>query len=349
MTVAAGRNTLYSGRGARAVRLSLFSVVDAFPPGSLSAGRDRYSELLSLAPVAEEAGLSTFWVAEHHFHTGGLCPSPPVLLAAAGAVTRRLRLGVLVGVLPFHSPLDFAEQYALVDQVTGGRLNVGVGSGYIPLEFEAFGIDPATRRERFDRALATILTAWQGGEARVEEPRTPPVRLNVRPRQSPHPPVWIAVQRREAIPHVARKGTNIALVPYATVSGLAELKEEIREYREALPKGAEGKVSVALFLYAGGEPGKAREALQRYLDSRLATQSAFYAAKVREDPRQARAEAVEESGFALFGSPEEVAGRLEAFAAIGVDEILGLFDFGGLTVAEAKGSIRALGPRFASR
>jgi len=328
------------------VRLSAFSVVDEYPA---EGAPDRLGEVVRLAEAAESGGLATLWVAEHHFHAGGVCPSPPVLLAALGARTRRLRLGALVSVLPFHDPVEVAEQYAMVDRLIGGRLNFGVGSGYIPLEFEGFGIDPLQKREHFDRALETILDAWSGKEVRGGRPGAKPVRVNVRPLQEPHPPLWIAVQRREAIPHVARRGASVALVPYATLSSMAELADEVREYRSHLPVGVRGDVAAALHLYAGPNPERARAALQRYLDSRLATQSAFYQEKVRHDPAHASAATIEKSGWAVFGSAEEVAGRLREIAATGIDEVLGIFDFGGLPADEVGRSVRSLGAAFAPR
>ncbi|MGI0070827.1 MAG: LLM class flavin-dependent oxidoreductase [Thermoplasmata archaeon] len=327
------------------MKLSAFSVVDARPdtPGG---GPDRYAEVLRLAEAAEAAGLSALWIAEHHFQPGGLCPAPPVLLAACGERTRRLRLGVLVSVLPFHRPIELAEQYAMVDRLTGGRLNLGVGSGYIPIEFEGFGVDPLSKRERFDRNLETLLDALEGREVRGEEAGAAPVRINVRPVQRPHPPLWVAVQRREAIPFVARRGTSIALVPYATVHGMAELADEVREFRSHLPEGRQAEVAVALHLYAGPRPERARAALQHYLDARLATQSTFYEAKVRREPHQADAASIERSGWALFGAPEKVAERLGDFDEIGVDEVLGIFDFGDLGTEEVGRSVRDLGAAF---
>ncbi len=324
------------------MKLSAFSVVDEYPSPD-GAPTDRVREVVGLAEAAESAGLSALWVAEHHFHPGGVCPSPPVLLAACGARTRRLRLGALVSVLPFHRPIDVAEEYALLDRLLGGRLNLGVGSGYLPTEFEGYGVDPAGKREAFETSLATILAAFAGEPIRVDGERSVPVRINVRPVQQPHPPLWVAVQRREAVGHVARRGLSIALVPYATVADVAELAAEIREYREQLPAGARGEVAVALHLYAGPSPARAREALQRYLDSRLAFQSAFYKEKVAHDPRHARAETLEASGFALFGGAEEVATGLRRFADAGVDEVVGLFDFGGLPPSEVHASIARLG------
>ncbi|MGA8543097.1 MAG: LLM class flavin-dependent oxidoreductase [Thermoplasmata archaeon] len=328
------------------MKLSAFTVVDTHPDGP-EGTPDRYADVLRLAKAVEAGGLSTFWVAEHHFQPGGLCPSPPVLLAACGAQTRRIRLGAMVSVLPFHRPIELAEQYAMVDRLTGGRLNLGVGSGYIPLEFEGFGVDPATKRDRFDRSLETLLAAFDGGEVRSEEPGAVPVRLNVLPVQRPHPPLWIAVQRREALPFVARRGASLGLVPYATVANLAELGEEIREFRSHLPEGRSAEVAVAVHLYAGDRPERARKALGRYLEARLATQSTFYQEKVRRDPHHATAASIEANGFALFGTAPEVAQRLSEYAAIGVDEILGIFDFGGLDAGAATRSVRRLGSEFA--
>jgi alkanesulfonate monooxygenase SsuD/methylene tetrahydromethanopterin reductase-like flavin-dependent oxidoreductase (luciferase family) len=325
------------------VKLSAFSVVDSYPEDA-AAGRDRFQELFALADAGERAGLSTIWVAEHHFHAGGVCPSPPILLSAIAARTSRIRIGVLVSVLPFHNPVELAEQYAMVDQLAHGRLNLGVGSGYIPLEFEGFGVDPASKRERFDAALETLLAGLRGDSIIPSGTGRRP--LNVAPVQRPHPPIWIAVQRREALPFVARRGVSVALVPYATVGSVDELGSQIKEFRSHLPSGADVTVSVALHLYAGAHPDRARHALQRYLDSRLATQSSFYQDKVRRDPSHASAATIERTGFALFGTADDVVQRLQAYRSAGVDEVLGIFDFGGLPVHDVTASVEALGARF---
>lgn len=325
------------------MHLSAFTVVDSYPE-DVAAGRDRFAEVLALAETGDRAGLTSIWVAEHHFHAGGICPSPPVLLSAIATRTRRIRVGALVSVLPFHNPVELAEQYAMVDRLAGGRLNLGVGSGYIPLEFEGFGVDPATKRERFDAALETLVAGLRGEPIIPSGTGRRP--LNVTPIQSPHPPLWIAVQRREALPFVARRGVSVALVPYATVASVEELGGQIAEFRSHLPQGAKVTVSVALHLYAGARPERARTALQRYLDSRLATQSAFYQDKVRRDPSHASAATIERTGFALFGEPADVVARLEPFRAAGVDEVLGIFDFGGLSQADVTGSVESLAARF---
>ena len=332
----------YVRRVGAVVRLGAFTVVDAYPdrPGG-DAGR--VADVVRLAEAVEAAGLSSLWVAEHHFHAGGVCPSPPVVLAACGMRTRTIRLGSLVSVLPFHRPVDVAEEYALLDRLLDGRLNLGVGSGYLASEFAGFGVDPADKRARFDAALATVLEAFAGKPIRAGGENAPPVRLNVLPVQQPHPPVWVAVQRREAIPHIARQGRSIALIPYATVDGLDDLAAEIDDYRRALPPEVRGEVAVAVHVYAGARVGLAREAFRRYVQSRLATGSTFLEQKSRDRPHHATPEAIEESGLVLFGSPADVVRRMDRFARIGVDELLGIFDFGGLPAEEVASSVRAVG------
>jgi len=325
------------------MQLSAFTIVDEYPGPEGPA--DRIREVVGLAEAAETGGLTSLWVAEHHFHSGGVCPSPAVLLAACGARTTRLRLGSLVSVLPFHRPIDLAEQYALLDRLTGGRLNLGVGSGYLPFELDGFGVPPESKRELFESHLATILAALEGRPVSAV-PGGPLVQLNVRAVQRPHPPVWVAAQRRETLPFIARRGFSLALIPYATVADLDELAAEIREYRAALPTGVPGHVTIGLHLYAGNDPGSASSALQRYLDSRLAFQSTHYREKVARDPRHAHASAIEESGFALFGTPAEVARRLRAFSEAGVDEVAGIFDFGALDRQAVGTSVEQLGAAF---
>ena len=297
---------------------------------------------MRLGEAAECAGLSSFWVAEHHFDGGGGCPSPPVLLAALGGRTKRIRLGSLVSVLPFHRPVDVAEEYALLDRLIGGRLNLGIGSGYLAAEFGGFGVDASTKRERFESAWATIRAALDG-EAFEAAPGAPrKVRLSVLPIQRPSPPVWVAVQRREALPFVAARGFGAALIPYATVADLAELRAEIDEYRRALPSGVPGSVLAAVHVYVGSHPERGRAAFRAYLDSRHRTHSTFLEQKAHRAPETVTPEALERAGLAVFASPQEAPRRLAAFRDAGVDELLGLFDFGDLPLEDAVASMESL-------
>ncbi|MBI4255431.1 MAG: LLM class flavin-dependent oxidoreductase, partial [Candidatus Rokubacteria bacterium] len=144
------------------MRFGVFSVVDHYPAELPRTSGQFFGELLEQAEAAEQLGFDSFWVAEHHFHEYGAIPSPAVWLAAAAQRTRRIRLGSAVVVLPFRNPLQVAEDYAMVDVLSGGRLNLGVGSGYLRHEFEGFGVRVEDKRERFDEALDVVLRAWTG-------------------------------------------------------------------------------------------------------------------------------------------------------------------------------------------
>ncbi|MGD0256903.1 MAG: LLM class flavin-dependent oxidoreductase [Thermoplasmata archaeon] len=320
------------------MELGAFSIVEPRPDIVDAGAGSRYDELLRLVETAERSGLSSFWVGEHHFQSGGMCPSPPVLLAAAGQRTSAIRLGSLVCVLPFHRAVDIAEEYSMLDQLLHGRLNFGVGSGYVPLELEGFGVSPDSKRERFERTLAEVRAAFAGSPVGVEGGGV--VRINVRSPQFPHPPIWVSVQRRESVPHVARAGLSIALLPYATFRDPSDLGAAIREYRAELSPGAPGRISVALPIYVGDDPHRANRALDRHLQSRAATLGGYYEGSVRRAPATVTAADVERAGFSVFGSPDEVRTRLHEFERLGVDEVLGMFDLGDLPAHEVVGSMR---------
>ena len=170
--------------------------------------------MLDQARQAERLGYDTFWVAEHHFHEYGAVPNPAVFLAALSQQTRRLRLGTAISILTFHNPLTVAENYALVDQLSQGRLSLGVGSGYLKHEFEGYDVDPAIKRERFDENLM-LVERLLAGERVTHESRhntIREVRINVQPVQQPVP-VYVAILRREAAYHVVARGAACCSCP----------------------------------------------------------------------------------------------------------------------------------------
>ena len=233
----------------------------------------------------------------------------------------------------------------MVDQLSGGRLNLGVGSGYISLEFEGFGVDPATKRERFDAGLATLV-AGMAGEP-VVATRTAGMRpLNVLPLQRPHPPLWIAVQRREALPFVAKRGVSVALVPYATVASVDELADQIREFRSTSRTGRPCRsrwrsISTRATVRTGPGPRSSGISTAGSRPSRRSTRTRSGATRATPRPRRSSGR-----GSRCSAPPARSTDRLEAFRSAGVDEVLGIFDFGGLPVEDVRASVAALGPQF---
>ncbi|MGE0733621.1 MAG: LLM class flavin-dependent oxidoreductase [Alphaproteobacteria bacterium] len=142
------------------VKFSLFSVLEC-PPGR--SARDVYREYADLCVYAESVGFHGAWVAEHHFSEYGTLGGPPVFLSSLAARTSKMRLGAAISVLPFHDPIRIAEDYAVVDVISDGRLEFGAGRGYQPAEFAGFGVDMAEARGRFLESLEIVKQAWYGG------------------------------------------------------------------------------------------------------------------------------------------------------------------------------------------
>ena len=134
-----------------------------------------YEETLDLFVAADQLGYDVAWVAQHHFEgPAGALPSPFPFLAALAERTQRLRLGTSIVVLPFETPLRVAEDAAVVDLLSGRRLELGVGSGSSPSEFQTFGVDIATRHERTTAGLNLLKRAFRGEPLGESERRLQP-------------------------------------------------------------------------------------------------------------------------------------------------------------------------------
>ena len=310
------------------MRLGIFCTLDHYPDAGSVGEVLRRS--VDDARQADTLGLESFWVTEHHFSPYGVCPEPALLLATLAANTRRLRLGTATAVLPLDHPVHTAERYALLDQLSGGRLEFGVGSGYLAHEFAGFGLDQASKRVRFDEALAIIRLAWSGAALRHAGPcfqiDAPP--LNVLPIQPGGPPVHVGLTRPQGAPFVGRQGLGLATVPYIALESMSELAAMVAAYRRELPEGSRGEVTVAVHAFCAEDArdpdlAAAEDALARYLRTRVAPGANYGGRPVARD-------------FVLFGDAGGLASRLAAFAALGVDRLLLLTAFGGLA-AQAVG------------
>lgn len=309
------------------MRFGIFSVVDHYPKEIGRTTGELYAELLEQAGAADQLGFESFWIAEHHFHEYGAVPRPPVWLAAAAERTRRIRLGSAVVVLPFDNPLRTAEDYAMVDVLSGGRLNLGVGSGYLTHEYAGFGLDIAEKRARFDEALAIVLEAWTGKRFsyagvyhRVED-----VQLNVLPRQKPRPPVWIATLRADGTPRIGAKGFAPMLIPYASAETVAQMAAGLAEWKQAfLAAGGSDDATTVPFGFhchcaetIAQARAEAREPMDRYVRTRLyAVQRPF--------------ETLVEQDVVAFGDPEEIARVARVYERAGFTHFLAIPNFGGL-------------------
>lgn len=164
-----------------------------------------FGEMLEQIQYAEEVGFDSVWIAEHHSSRYGICPSLMPMLTYVAARTKKIRIGAGVSILPFHNPIFLAEESAMMDVLSDGRLDFGVGRGSANYEYGNFNIDFETRDVRFREALDIILGLWttprftyHGEFYQVNELTIAPL-----PVQQPHPPVYLAVSRTPASVDVA--------------------------------------------------------------------------------------------------------------------------------------------------
>jgi probable F420-dependent oxidoreductase len=143
-----------------ALKLGIGLFTGQLPTTSDRTYHEEYTDIIELAQLVESAGLDSAWVSEHHFSEDGYLPSLLAMLAAFAAVTERIELGTGVLLAPFHDPIRVAEDFAVVDQIAGGRLICGLGIGWRDEEFREFGIDVSTRVRRLSEIVEILRLAW---------------------------------------------------------------------------------------------------------------------------------------------------------------------------------------------
>ena len=187
-----------------------FGVFDHMDRKDMPLGQ-QYEERLRLVELYERAGFYAYHLAEHHSTPLGMAPSPSVFLAAVAQRTSRLRFGSLVYPLPFHHPLRAAEEISMLDQMSGGRLEVGVGRGSSPHELEYYGIVPGEAQARYFEAFAILRQALTSRfvdfDGRFYKFKNVPIELE--PVQKPHPPFWYGVGSPDGMTWAAQNGINV--------------------------------------------------------------------------------------------------------------------------------------------
>ncbi|MQA99043.1 MAG: LLM class flavin-dependent oxidoreductase [Actinobacteria bacterium] len=148
------------------VKLGVGLFTGQIPPGSDRTFHREYRDVLELVQLVESEGLDSAWVSEHHFSADGYLPSLLVMLGAFAAATERIELGTGVVLAPFHDPIRLAEDYAVVDQIAGGRVICGLGIGWREEEFREFNIDVKSRVKRLEEIVEILRLAW--GEDRFD-------------------------------------------------------------------------------------------------------------------------------------------------------------------------------------
>lgn len=185
------------------------------PPYDERSMAEVYAESLDAIVLAEELGFDYVMLTEHHFVADGYCPSVVPLAAAIAARTKRIRIVPYVLLLPFHNPLRLAEDVAVVDTISNGRFELGVGSGYRLEEFAGFGIDRSERKARMDEGCEVMLKAWteEGWSFEGEHWQFNNVTCTPKPVQRPHPVLWVSARAPAPARRAARFKAPLMLPP----------------------------------------------------------------------------------------------------------------------------------------
>jgi alkanesulfonate monooxygenase SsuD/methylene tetrahydromethanopterin reductase-like flavin-dependent oxidoreductase (luciferase family) len=172
---------------------------------------EQYEKRLALIEFYDRAGFRTYHMSEHHSTPLNLTPSPSIFLAAVTQRTRRIRLGALVYVLPTHHPLRLAEEICMLDHLSGGRVEVGIGRGASPHELDYFGVDHDQAQAMYVEAYQVIMQALTKDEVNFagKHYQYKNVPIDLKPAQLPHPPLWYAVPVPEGAAWPAQNRINI--------------------------------------------------------------------------------------------------------------------------------------------
>lgn len=319
------------------MKLSIFSVVDHYAEGTRDV-HGLYREIVEQAVLADRLGYETCWLAEHHFVDYGVVPNPAVMLASLAPRTSRLKLGPAISLVPFRDPRQIAEDYAMLDVLSGGRAVLGLGSGYVKAEFEGFGLDFEQKHSRFSEGLSVISELLAGKQVTLNGTysRSGPIKLNVPPVQKAMP-ISVAVGHPDAVKRVGAQGHSMMLMLYTLCQQTSDVAPIVASYRQARKEAGHvvpaGSVAIGAHTHVAATDAEAREAVEaafnRYCSTRL---------KARQRTYQ---EAID-TGVVLFGSAETVADQLIAMHRMGVDEFMTLHNFGMIDPALAQSSMKRL-------
>jgi natural product biosynthesis luciferase-like monooxygenase protein len=328
-----------------------------FGSGGSEPTEGAYDLVLQAGRFADENGFEAVWTPERHFHAfGGLYPNPSVLAAALAATTERVALRAGSVVLPLHSPLRIAEEWSVVDNLSGGRVGIALASGWQPNDFVLAPDRYERRRDILFEEIDVLRRLWRGESVSLENPLGATIEVRTLPRPVQDDlPIWVtAAGSLETYRRAGECGANI--LTHLLGQSLDEVAEKVRVYREARREaGHPGRGHVTLMLHTFAGPSRdfvrsqVREPLKGYL--RSAASLVGHYADAWTAYKQGAGRSLESSALddlsaeefdelldfaferyfetsGLFGTPEECARTLARVAERDMDEVACLIDFG---------------------
>jgi alkanesulfonate monooxygenase SsuD/methylene tetrahydromethanopterin reductase-like flavin-dependent oxidoreductase (luciferase family) len=304
---------------------------------------DYYEDRLKIVEAFDRAGFYGYHIAEHHATPLGMAPSPNVFLAAVAQRTRQLRFGPMVYVVPLYHPLRLLAEICMLDQMSGGRLEVSFGRGASPIELDYFGVDPEQAQDIYNEAVEVILRGltnrtldFHGKYFSFDK-----VPMELEPLQKPHPPIWYGAHAPDSAARAARRRLNIV-----NLDPTDEVCLTVASYRktwhETQGTAALPKIGLGRFIVVADTDAKAMRLASRaykpWYDSFTFLPRLHNRAQAH--PRPAEFEPLMARGQGIAGSPATVLRHLQAqIEATGCNYVVGQFAFGDMTRDEALRSI----------
>jgi alkanesulfonate monooxygenase SsuD/methylene tetrahydromethanopterin reductase-like flavin-dependent oxidoreductase (luciferase family) len=350
------------GSAAPQARFSIFDWLDESGRGFAQT----YDERLRLLEQADEFGFYGYHLAEHHGTSLSTTSSPMVFLSAVAQRTTRLRLGALTWVLPLYNPLRLLEELCMLDQLSHGRLDIGVGRGSSPHERQRFGVSPEESRPRFEEALQLLVMGFRMGEFRFhgEFYDYDGLKTRYRPYQQPYPPLWYPTSSMDSIKYMAAEGFNMAISARHWPSfeqvcqALALYRREYALHRDDPGRlnahVAEPFLGLSIHIHVAESDAKARDqARPAYAKFHENFTRRYFELGIEKYPRQEDFDRLVDEEKVLCGSPDTVRTTLERILEqSGANYVLGAFMFGNLSEEHERRSLelfaREVMPAFAS-
>jgi alkanesulfonate monooxygenase SsuD/methylene tetrahydromethanopterin reductase-like flavin-dependent oxidoreductase (luciferase family) len=305
--------------------------------------KDFYEARLKLIEAYEQAGFYAYHVAEHHSTPIGMAPSPSVFLSAIAQRTKTLRFGPMVYALPLHHPLRLIEEICMVDQLSGGRLEIGFGRGSSPTEVSFYGQDPAKAQDIYTEARELILRGLTNKTLNFEGKffTFKDIPMEIEPLQKPHPPMWYGVHSVEAADRAARQSLN--MVSLDSAEDTRSYNDRYRQvWRELHGDRPTPKLGLSRFIVIAENGAEAFAVARRAYP--IWHKHFYYLYSIRggkpAHPRPAEFDQMMKIRQAIAGDPETVTEFLQEQ----VDEsasnyLVGQFSFGDLSLEESLRSV----------
>lgn len=320
------------------------------------AAKIYFDDAINLSIFADQEGLNTVKITEHYLNQyGGYCPSPLIFLSAVARSTKQIRLMTGCSLPVFHHPIQIAAEIALLDVISNGRLDIGFARGFLPYEYNSFGISIDESRERYQYTINAIIKLWTQANVSINTPFFSFKNANSLPNclQLPHPPIWIAgAMSRQTFAWAGENNFNLLVA--LTIQRIKDLKEEIEIYKESLNKRKIRKITILIPLFLDNNFHDAinmgKFYLERYHKVWVAAAKAWDNLTSDNYPKyRGIAKKIEACDFdyliknknLAFGDPKSLIDYIQMIKnELGVDQILWNIDYGSMPLELSKQSLR---------